>query len=491
MQPCELGMGSRKPHVAIFPSAGMGHLIPSAEFAKRLSADHGFTVTFITCKWMFSGFRLQQAYSERIASLRGFDVRFVQLPHVEIEEEAQHMKVETLVSKLLEKSKGFVESALTSLQIDDSFSPLSAFITDFFCSTMFDVTAKLHIPTYLFFTSPASLLSVMLCLPKLASETQVSFKDADFSIEVAGVPPIPAKDLPTPVQDRSDEVFYWFVHHSSRLREATGILLNTFEELESEQIKALREGKVNPSDPRRMPHIYPVGPLISSSPVEYEADCLKWLDNQAPSSVLFVSFGSGVVMSREQITELALGLDASGHRFLWVLRSPSSTFLSINDSDVSELLPQGFEDRCKDRGVVVPSWAPQIPILSHPSTRGFLSHCGWNSSLESISHGVPMIAWPVFAEQKMNKILLVNDFKVALEAKMDSDGFVKREEVERAVRELMEGEAGMAVRERTRELKEKAASALAEGGSSYKAMADAVSDWGKHAANSAATVPDT
>lgn len=483
-----VGMGSRKPHVAIFPSGGMGHLIPFAEFAQRLSAHHGFTVTFITCKWMLSGSRLQKAYSERIRSSQGLDIRFVQLPHVEIqEEEAHHMKVETLISKLLEKSKGFVESALTSLQTDDSASPVSAFITDFFCSTMFDVTAKLHIPTYIFFPSAASALSLMLCLPKLVSEIQVSFKDADLNIEVPGVTPIPAKDLPTPVQDRSDDAFHWFVQHCSRLPEATGILVNTFEELEIEPIKALQTGKINPTDADRIPRVYPVGPLISSSPVEYEADCLKWLDNQAPSSVLFVSFGSGAILSRAQITELALGLEASGHRFLWVLRSPSSTFLSIQEEDVSQLLPQGFDSRTNDRGLVVSLWAPQIPILSHPSTRGFLSHCGWNSTLESISHGVPMIAWPIFAEQKLNRVLLVNEFKVAIEAKMDSDGFVRREEVERAVKELMEGEGGINVSATARELKEKAMAALAEGGSSYKAMADAISEWRKPAANSAAT----
>ena len=249
-------MRSQKPHVAIFPSGRMGHLIPFAELAKRLSADHGFTVTFITWKWMFSVSCLQQAYSEHIASSRGFDIRFVHLPHLEIEnEETRHMKVETLVSKLLEKSKGFIETALTSLQMDESTSPVSAFITDFFYSTMFDVTAKLHIPTYLFYTSPASVLSVKLCFPKLASETRVLFKDANFKIELPGAPPIPAKDLPTPFQDRSDEVFSWFLQHTSCLREATGILVNTFEELEREQIKALREGKINPTDARRMPCI--------------------------------------------------------------------------------------------------------------------------------------------------------------------------------------------------------------------------------------------
>jgi len=266
-------------------------------------------------------------------------------------------------------------------------------------------------------------------------------------------------------------------------------LVNTFEELENEAISALREGKINPTGADRMPRFYPVGPLISSSPVEiYKADCLTWLDKQVPSSVLFVSFGSGAVLSTAQITELALGLEASGHPFLWVLRSRSGTFVSIHEEDVSHLLPQDFENRIKDRGIVVSAWAPQIPILSHPSTRGFLSHCGWNSTLESISHGVPMIAWPIFAEQKMNRLLLVNELKVAIEAKMESDGFVRRESVERAVRELMEESDGsMAVRERARELKEKAMTALAERGSSYKAMADAVSEWRKPGANSAAT----
>jgi len=179
-----------------------------------------------------------------------------------------------------------------------------------------------------------------------------------------------------------------------------------------------------------------------------------------------------------------LGLEASGHRFLWVLRSPSSGFLSIEEIEISQLLPEGFESRIQDRGLVVASWAPQIPVLSHPSTGGFLSHCGWNSTLESISHGVPMICWPLFAEQRMNRLLLVDEFKVGIPAKMESDDFVKRGEVERVVRELMEGEDGMRVRARVKELKEAAVSALKEGGSSYKAMAAAVSEWAMNAANS-------
>jgi len=473
----------------------MGHLIPTAELAKRLSGSHGLSVTFITCKWMFSP-RLMAAYSENMAS-SGFDINFIQLPEMEIEG-AQHMKPETYLSKLFEKSKGLVKNSLRSLL--DSASPVSAFIIDFFCSTMFDVAAELRIPTYVFFASTASMLSVTLSLPKLVSEIPISFKDADFPIEIPGIQPIPGSDMPTPFQDRSDEAFYWMHHHCSRLWEATGILLNTFEELETEAFKALVEGKIaNPTNIGRMPRLYPVGPLIASSPLEQNdklvedgrADCLKWLDNQPPSSVLFVSFGSGAALPKAQVTELALGLEASGHHFLWVLRSPSSSFLSIEETELSQLLPEGYQNRTQDQGLVVASWAPQISVLSHPSTGGFLSHCGWNSTLESISHGVPMICWPLFAEQKMNRILLVNEFKVAIAAKMESDEFVRRGEVERTVRELMEEESGMRVRARVRELKEKAVSALEEGGSSYKAMAAAVSEWTTNAANSAAIVPNT
>jgi len=173
-----------------------------------------------------------------------------------------------------------------------------------------------------------------------------------------------------------------------------------------------------------------------------------------------------------------------------VLRTASKTFKSNEaETEHSQFLPEGFENRTRDRGLVVSSWAPQIPVLSHPSTAGFLSHCGWNSTLESISHGVPMISWPLFAEQRLNKFLLVNEFKVAIEAKMDSDGFIRKEEVESAVMELMEGEGGRRVRARVRELKEKAMTALEEGGSSYKAIAAVLSEWSTDAENSAGIMP--
>jgi hydroquinone glucosyltransferase len=146
-------------------------------------------------------------------------------------------------------------------------------------------------------------------------------------------------------------------------------------------------------------------------------------------------------------------------------------------AEMRDVLPEGFETRTKDRGLVVDSWAPQIGVLSHPSTGGFLSHCGWNSTIESILHGVPMVAWPLFAEQRMNAFFLVKEMKVAIEAQKGADGLVRREEVERAAREVMEGDGGMEMKKRMAELMRQARFAMVEGGSSYNALANAASVW--------------
>lgn len=147
----------------------------------------------------------------------------------------------------------------------------------------------------------------------------------------------------------------------------------------------------------------PVGPMLPSvyfsalnsalDNLEGKDPCLQWLDKQPDGSTLYISFGSVAILSLTQLHELALGLEASGQRFLLVVRSTQ---------DADSLLPEGFEERTKERGFVVNGWAPQLWVLSHDSVGGFLTHCGWNSSLESICRGVPMLTWPIQAEQAMN-----------------------------------------------------------------------------------------
>ncbi|PKI32207.1 hypothetical protein CRG98_047402 [Punica granatum] len=204
---------------------------------------------------------------------------------------------------------------------------------------------------------------------------------------------------------------------------------------------------------------------------------LEWLDQQPAESVLYVSFGSGGTLSADQLTELAWGLEQSSHRFVWVVRPPtkdsaSGSFfrLSKKTDKTPEYLPDGFVTRTQDKGLVVPTWAPQTEVLAHLSVGGFLSHCGWNSILESILNGVPMIAWPLYAEQKMNATMLAEQLGVTVKPeKLPSSGIIRRDEIEAMVRRVMEkdGNEGKQMRIRAHDLKRTADEALREGGSSH------------------------
>ena len=284
----------QKPHVAIFPGFGSGHHIPLLELAKRLTVYHGFFVAFFTAKWMDDS-----PHHTLSSSSRGM-IRFIELPDVQVEGDHAKMNIFVRMPLLLEKAKILVQDALISFSF-----PIRAFIISFFDAPMLDFASKLEIPAYIFSTSGASLLCIMLYLPTLVHNIQISFKDVDFPIEVSGLSPIPEIDLPNPLLDRSDISFNWFIQHSLRLQEAHGILINTCQDMEPEQIKALKEGKVL-SAAEMTPSIYPVGPLIASSQSESEEKfekegCLKWLDRQPTSSVLFVSFGSRGTLSENQI----------------------------------------------------------------------------------------------------------------------------------------------------------------------------------------------
>jgi len=142
-----------------------------------------------------------------------------------------------------------------------------------------------------------------------------------------------------------------------------------------------------------------------------------------------------------------------------------------------EFLPSGFLERTKEQGMVVPSWAPQSEILGHGSVGGFLSHCGWNSTLESVVHGVPLITWPLFAEQRMNAVVMSEGLKVGVRARVSENGLVERVEIAEMIKCLMEEEEGREMRKRMKELKEDAANAIKEDGSSTKTLSQLALVW--------------
>ena len=150
------------------------------------------------------------------------------------------------------------------------------------------------------------------------------------------------------------------------------------------------------------------------------------------------------------------------------------------DKSPLAFLPKGFIERTKEQGLVVPSWAPQAQVLSHGSTGGFLSHCGWSSTLESIMQGIPLIAWPLHSEQRMNAVLLVEDLKVAFRPSVNEKGLVDREEIAKIVKGLMVGEEGKKVQNRMKEVKIVAEKALSTNGSSTRTLSELATKWINH-----------
>lgn len=266
------------------------------------------------------------------------------------------------------------------------------------------------------------------------------------------------------------------------MAKSAGLIVNTFDSFEASALKALRDGLCVPDG--ATPPAYCVGPLVATGSGtkggNERHECLRWLDDQPSQSVLFLSFGSMGVFSTRQLKEMAIGLERSKVRFLWVVRVPpphdeARRELAELEPGVNSFLPEGFVERTRGRGMIVESWAPQVEVLSHGSVGGFVTHCGWNSVLEAVSRGVPMLAWPLYAEQKLNRAYLVEELKLALSVtESEEDGLVLANDLEERVSELMRSEIGRAVRDRVLAMRDAAAAALSEGGSSLLALAEVI-----------------
>ncbi|KAL8147312.1 zeatin O-glucosyltransferase-like [Apium graveolens] len=247
---------------------------------------------------------------------------------------------------------------------------------------------------------------------------------------------------------------------------SSGALFNTCRAIEAPFLDVL--AKVNDKQ-------WPIGPF---NPVELCKNSKKqgynhldWLDNQAPNSVIYVSFGTTTTLTNEQIHAIAVGLENSGQKFIWVLRDADKGDIFVGDTRVCEL-PEGYEERItlKGQGIILRGWAPQLEILAHVSTGGFMSHCGWNSCMESMSMGVPMATWPMHSDQPHNALLITKVLKVGVVVKdwAHRDELVESLTVKKAVKELMASKEGEGLRRRVVELGTAIRRSVAEGGDTHK-----------------------
>uniref|UniRef100_A0A5B7BYD4 Putative abscisate beta-glucosyltransferase n=1 Tax=Davidia involucrata TaxID=16924 RepID=A0A5B7BYD4_DAVIN len=213
-----------------------------------------------------------------------------------------------------------------------------------------------------------------------------------------------------------------------------------------------------------------------------EHSCLNWLDSKKPNSVLYVSFGSLARLKPKQLLEIACGLEASNHSFIWVVGKILES--AEKDEPKENCLPDGFEERMMKtkKGLLIKGWAPQLLILEHAAVGGFMTHCGWNSTLEGVCAGVPMVTWPLSAEQFYNEKLVTDVLKIGVRVgseewtswNIERKTMVGRKKVEAAVERLMGGGEAAEMRRRSKELAEKAKRAVEEGGSSYNDAADLI-----------------
>ncbi|XP_027942208.1 hydroquinone glucosyltransferase-like [Vigna unguiculata] len=455
--------------VAMVPSPGMGHFIPMIHFAKRLCRHHNLRIAF----FMPTNAPPSEAQTTILTALPPL-ISHTFLPPVKLTDIPPNAKMETIISVTVLRSLPSLRHALLSLSATHR---VTALLLDFFGTDALDLARELNAPPYLFFPSTAMVLSFALNFPRL--DQDLHFRDFSKPVHIPGSTPVQRKDLGDAFEDRDDDAYKWLLHHSKRYWLAEGFVENSFRDLEPDTIDLLLR-----EEPGRPP-VYLVGPLVEEDEVNMVEGCwcLKWLDAQPHGSVILVCFGSGGTLSRDQTEELALGLEMSEERFVWVVKSPNeevanaSYFSEDNGAHPFDFLPQGFVERTKGRGLVVASWVPQAQVLRHPSIGGFVSHCGWNSILESVVNGVPLVAWPLYAEQKMNAVLVSEGMRVGVGVVSGENGVVERGEIARVVKMVMEGEEGKKLLHRIKELKEAAATALSDGGSSSTQISELALKW--------------
>lgn len=435
-----MAMPTNIPHAVVFAWPGQGHLTPLLHFSELL-VSHGFLITFVhthhnlhrTCSNSSNSFRFVSIpdgfppdHPRDVFSL----IRATDHPSEELP-----TSFEKLVQRLIQQDE----------------TPVTCIVADFFMTFTQDVANKFSLPRIAVYVQSSSSFACHLAVAD-------GFKPApgDRVIDcVPGVPPFELSDMISFLQcyDPSDPLFDYMTRAFKRLNEPAWIVLNSFDELEHDVIQGLQ---------MRRAEIDCVGPLLPLSFLEHdgpsnapnldtslwpvELDCLDWLDIQAPSSVLYVSFGSLATLSSEQTQELAAGLENSQQPFMWAARPGS----------LETGLPSGFKERVEGRARMV-SWAPQLRVLAHPSVGGFLTHWGWNSTLESIAAGVPMLGWSNFADQMLNGHSVVDVWGIGLRL----EKVLSKEEVEEKVRTLMS--SGNSMRGRCASLRAAAGKAWKEG----------------------------
>ncbi|KAI5081916.1 hypothetical protein GOP47_0001659 [Adiantum capillus-veneris] len=351
--------------------------------------------------------------------------------------------------------QSLIEDLVSEAACDLSEPPITCIISDSYFYWMADIADAVRLPWVALWTTPAHGSLAYCSISPLVAKgiLPVNCMSSDSTQRlvdcIPGLHPLKACELPSFLQSAdgspTDFFFQWSLKRFSSgvPQRAKWHLANTTYKLDTEAVYAFQGcmgSKFWPVGPLLPPQFFSgqmhTVPAMGTSLWTEGMGCKEWLDKQEDRSVLYISVGSIVHLAAEQVEEVAAGVEASGHPFLWVLR------VDVDAATLAKL--EGFKEITRHRGLVL-SWAPQLLVLSHQSVTAFLTHCGWNSVLEGISGGVPMLAWPGgFSEQQMNAKYMTDVWRVALsferELTEEATLLVKRGEVERVIVKLLGGD---------------------------------------------------
>ncbi|KAL1197492.1 UDP-glycosyltransferase 71B2 [Cardamine amara subsp. amara] len=473
-----------KLELVFLPSPSAGHLRSTVELAKLLvNQDDRLYITFII---MPSRLGSDAASLSEISSLFTATKDRIRYIILSLNDRSNSDDTEPSLLSHINSFKPIVKATVAKLI--DSFQPqsrrLAGFVVDMFCVPMIDVANEFYVPSYMFFTSNATFLGFQIHVQHLYDVQNFDVSELkDSNITDLDVPslthPLPVKCIPSPML--SKEWLPMVLSLNRRIKDTKGILVNTFSELEPQAMKFFTDRD------NLIPKVYAVGPMLNVNvDSDKQSEILRWLDEQPRKSVVFLCFGSMGGFREDQAKEIATALERSGHRFVWSLRRAQSNGMMEPPGEftnLEEILPEGFLKRTAEIGKII-GWAPQRAVLANPAIGGFVSHCGWNSILESLWFGVPIATWPLYAEQQVNAFEMVDELGLAVEIRNSFRGefmvaeteteLMTAEEIERGISRLMEQDSD--VRDRVKEMSEKSHVALMDGGSSHAALVKFIQD---------------
>ncbi|PIA52865.1 hypothetical protein AQUCO_01000617v1 [Aquilegia coerulea] len=484
-------MGSeahRQLHVFFFPFMAPGHIIPTIDIARLFSA-RGTKSTIITTP--LNALHFADNISRDKQSGLDIDVQVIPFPAKEagLPEGCESINSITSPDMVI---KFFKAVELLQQPFDmllEKHRP-DCVVADMFVPWTTDVAKKYGIPRLVFHGTSYFSLCVSENITRYAPQEKV-MSDSEIFV----VPGLPDQIEMTKSQlpNCGNRDSYGFSERQEKIRDSEvksfGVLVNSFTELEPAYADFYTKELG-----RRAWDIGPVSlcnrNLIDKAQRGKKASidehfCLNWLDSKDTDSVLYVSFGSTASFCTAQLLEIAMGLEASNVPFIWVIRR-------LHNKEENNFLPEGFEERMQGKGLVIRDWAPQVLILEHPAVGGFMTHCGWNSTLEGISAGVPLITWPVFAEQFNNEKLITQVLKIGIKAGNEvwnswiepQDVSVTKDRVEDVVTQLMgNGEEAENRRKRASKLGKTAKKAVEKGGSSYNNLSALIEEIRLHSQN--------